>query len=289
MLAQRPPISSRNLMRLRMPSQVKPSSIHSHVMPHRYCGSLLCSASGWRPRVPLSEANSSTAMSSAVCHQGASSGLRQPEQVGFRAGFVRPWPRPTHLIMFDRRAILSEVGYSNHGRCSHRVGGAYADRKISRLAVRLQRAAIGRHRGARSGEARRHRSQHGGRVHHGQRGLRRAGPESGAAGSARRRAFGPRQRHDHQQSLRLGTEGGRARPAGDPDGEFRDRGCRRHGEHDQCSVPSAKRAQGISPGRSEGRGLDGARRPLGRLQRLSHGQHRRERCREVSHHPRRAG
>ena len=67
--------------------------------------------------------------------------------------------------------------------------------------------------------------------------------------------------------------------AGDPDRQLRHRGRRRHGEHDQRSLPSAPGAQRIPPGRPEGRGLHGARWPVGRLQRLSHGQHRRERRR----------
>ena len=97
------------------------------------------------------------------------------------------------------------------------------------------------------------------------------------------------QRDDHQQGLRFGTEGGRAGTAGDPDRQLACRCRRRHGEHDQRALPAAERAQGISPGRPESRRLDGPRWPVGRLQRLSHGQHRRERCRQVQDHARGAG
>ena len=72
-------------------------------------------------------------------------------------------------------------------------------------------------------------------------------------------------------------------------GNSHDCGSRRHGEHDQRSLSAAERAQGISTGRSEGDRFHGARWPVGCLQRLPHGQHRRERRREVPHHSRGAG
>ena len=50
------------------------------------------------------------------------------------------------------------------------------------------RSATGRHRRAGGGQARRNRSQHRGRMHHGQRGICRTGTESCAPGGAGRRA-----------------------------------------------------------------------------------------------------
>ena len=52
-------------------------------------------------------------------------------------------------------------------------------------------------------------------------------------------------------------------------------------------LPQAR--SGFRMGDAEGGGLDGARRPLGCLQRLSHGNHRGERRREAWDHPRAAG
>ena len=228
-------------------------------------------------------------MSTAVCHHGASSRLVRLEEVSVSGGICASVAKlaPSYNVLSQ---VLS--GATRHGlirRRRHRIGCPHANRQISRLTFRFHRAATRRHCRSRSRQARRHRSQQRRRVHHGQRRLRRARAECGTAGGARRRPVRQSRGDDHQQSLRLGIEGGRAWPAGDPDRQLHHRRRRRHGEHDQRALSAAERAQGISPGRSEGGRLHGARWPVGRLQRLSHGQHRRERRREVRHHARGAG
>ena len=82
-----------------------------------------------------------------------------------------------------------------------------------------------------------------------------------------------------------GPARGRARLPGDPQRRFRHRGRRRPGidEHGAALRASAQR-------REDGRLRDGRHhdqgRPVGRLQRLSHGHHRRERRQAVADHPR---
>ena len=77
-------------------------------------------------------------------------------------------------------------------------------------------------------------------------------------------------------ALRLGPAGGRARLPGDPQRRQRRRGRRRPGihEHGPARRASARRREDgqLRHGRHHDQG-----RPVGRLQRLSHGQHRRER------------
>ena len=95
--------------------------------------------------------------------------------------------------------------------------------------------------------------------------------------------------HDNQQSLWLRIEGGCPRGASGADRKQFYR-CRwRNGIDDQRSVFAPASAQRISPGQRAGDRFDGARRPLGRLQRLPHGRHRRECRRKIRYHPRRAG
>ena len=71
------------------------------------------------------------------------------------------------------------------------------------------------------------------------------------------------------------------------DGEVHRR--RRHGEHDQRAVPRARRARRPAPRPRQARRRDGPRRPVGRLQGLPHGQHRRAGRRAVRRHPRGPG
>ncbi len=95
--------------------------------------------------------------------------------------------------------------------------------------------------------------------------------------------------HDHQQGLRFRTQSGRTRGASHPDGEQFHRRRRRHGIDDQRSLSAAASAQRISSGQRTDRRLHGERRPLGHLQQLPHGHHRRERSGKIRHHPRGAG
>ena len=92
-------------------------------------------------------------------------------------------------------------------------------------------------------------------------------------------------RPGRQPALRLGPARGRARLSGHRQRRLRDRGGRRPGihEHGPALRASARR-------REDGRLRDGRHhdqgRPLGCLQRLSHGQHGRERRPAVADHPR---
>ena len=126
-------------------------------------------------------------------------------------------------------------------------------------------------------------------MHHGQRDLRRTRSESRPPGRNLRRSRSRGGCHDYKQGLRLRTEGGRARGASDPNRQQFHRGRRRHGIHDQRALPAAAGAQRISPRQRAGRRFHGQRRPLGHLQQLPHGHHRRERSREIRHHARRTG
>ena len=64
---------------------------------------------------------------------------------------------------------------------------------------------------------------------------------------------------------------------------------RRHGIDDQCALSSAAGAQGISSGQRADCRFHGERRPMGHLQQLPHGRHRRERGGKIRHHARGAG
>ena len=114
---------------------------------------------------------------------------------------------------------------------------------------------------------------------------RRPGPEPGAPGLDRRRHPGREPGLGRQPALRLGPARGRARLSGDPQRRHRDRGRRRPGVDEpwRRTAASAQR-------REDGRLRDGRHhdqgRPVGCLQRLSHGQHRRERRQAVADHPR---
>ena len=126
-------------------------------------------------------------------------------------------------------------------------------------------------------------------MHHGQRGLRRTRTESRATGCNLRRTRSRGRCHDNQQSLRLRIESSRSRSASDPDREQFHRRRGRHGVDDERSLPSSAGAQRISSRQLHHRRFHGARRPVGHLQRLPHGHHRRERRGEIRHHARRAG
>ncbi len=141
----------------------------------------------------------------------------------------------------------------------------------------------------RSGAPRRHRPRHRRRVHHGQRRLRRIRAESGAPGGAQGRPARPRRGAHDQQSLRVGAEGGDARPSGDRDRRHRRRRRRRHGVDEQLPVPPAAGARRPAHGPRRDRGLDDQRRPLVRVRAVPHGERGRSRGRALPCRPRRAG
>ena len=72
-------------------------------------------------------------------------------------------------------------------------------------------------------------------------------------------------------------------------GRQRDRHRRRPGEHEPCAARAARLAPGPAHGRLEARRLDDQRRPVGRLQPVPHGRHRRERRQGARRHARAAG
>ena len=127
------------------------------------------------------------------------------------------------------------------------------------------------------------------RVHHGQRRLCWTRAKSRAPGRHLWRIVSRDRCHDNQQSLRFRIESCRARSASDANRKQFHRRRRRNGIDDQRSLSFAASAQRISPGQRADRRLHGARRPLGYLQRLPHGHHRRERRRKIWHHARTAG
>ena len=83
------------------------------------------------------------------------------------------------------------------------------------------------------------------------------------------------------RSVALGYQAHRQR-------RLRDRGRRRPGIHERRAALRVS-AQRREDGQFRDDRYDDQGRPVGRLQRLSHGQHRRERCAAVADHPRAAG
>ena len=117
---------------------------------------------------------------------------------------------------------------------------------------------------------------------------RRPGPESRPPGVDRRRHPGREDRLGAQSALRIRAEVGRGRHAADRHRRRRNHCRRRTGIHVDVAAlrPFALR-------REDGRFLDDRHddqgRPVGRLQRLPHGQHRRERRPRIPDHPRGPG
>ena len=91
---------------------------------------------------------------------------------------------------------------------------------------------------------------------------------------------------DDQRRLRLGPEGRDAGGAGHPRRRQRDRDRRRPGEHERRAARAAELARRPAHGRLEDGRHHDRRRPVGRLQPVPHGRHRRERGQEVRHHAR---
>ena len=158
--------------------------------------------------------------------------------------------------------------------------GSLSDLSATQLGAIVVREAVKRARA---------RSQTSRRVHHGQCGLRRTRTKSRASGCNLRWTASGSGCHDRQQGLWFRTESGRTRGASDPDRKQFHRRRRRHGIDDQRSLSSAASAQRISSGQRADCRLNGERWPVGYLQQLSHGHHRRERSGKIWHHPRGAG
>ena len=114
-------------------------------------------------------------------------------------------------------------------------------------------------------------------------------PEPGAPGGDQGRPAAHDPVDDHQQGVRLGPQGGDARRAGDRQRRFRHRDRRRPG----VDEPVAARADGLARRLPHGRREDGRhhdrRRPVGRLQPVPHGRHRRERGQGIRGDARGAG
>ena len=117
---------------------------------------------------------------------------------------------------------------------------------------------------------------------------RRPGPEPGPPGGDQRRPAEGDHRLGPQPALRLGPARRRARHAADRHRRRQDHRRRRPGiDVAVAALPaSARRHQ---DGRLQDDRHDDQGRPVGRLQRLPHGQHRRERRPPVADHPRRPG
>ena len=115
-----------------------------------------------------------------------------------------------------------------------------------------------------------------------------AGPEPGAAGVHCCRHSGRKPGLGREPAMRLRLARGRARLSGDPQRRQRDRGRRRPGidEHGAARAHLAQRREDgrVRNGRHHDQG-----RIVGRLQRLSHGQHRRERRQAMADHAPDAG
>ena len=178
-----------------------------------------------------------------------------------------------------------EQGSINH---RHRQCRANAGRRVQR---RARQPAGARPRQDRHQGGARARARGGGRGlrgHHGPDPGRRRRPEPGAAGLHRRRHSRRRAGLGHEPAVRLGpARGGAGRPA-DRARLLQGRGRRRHGEHEPGAAlrASARRHQ---DGRHEVHRHHDQGRPVGCLQRLPHGQHRRERGAPVADHARGAG
>ena len=101
-LAQRPPISSRRLKRLRMPSQMIAGAGSTPTPCPTDIAATCCRA---RPAdgpgcYPPIETSSNTAITSAVCHHGASSRRSSAEAQADFSGICGSRPTAPHLIMF---------------------------------------------------------------------------------------------------------------------------------------------------------------------------------------------
>ncbi len=105
-----------------------------------------------------------------------------------------------------------------------------------------------RGRGPRSREAREPSARADRRVHHGQRRLRRARPESRAPGRSLRRAAARGQRRHREHGLRLRPSRRRARRAVHPDRQLRNRRRGRHGVDDERALSAPSGAQRLSHG-----------------------------------------
>ena len=116
----------------------------------------------------------------------------------------------------------------------------------------------------------------------------RPGPEPRPSGGDEGRHSAGKDRVRHQPAVRQRPARGGARPAADRQRRRRNHRRRRHGI-DVAGPARRASAQRREDGRPEVRRLDAEGRPHRRLPRLSHGQHGRERRRQVAAQPRGAG
>ena len=181
--------------------------------------------------------------------------------------------------------VNDEQGPVHH---RHRQCRPHAGRLVQRRAGQPAgaRARQGRHQGRAGARARR-----GGRRVRGDPGPDPCGrrrPEPGAAGLDQRRHPGRCAGLGHEPALRLGPARGGARRPADPARLLQDRHRRRPGEHEPGAALLAH-ARRHQDGRRQVHRHDDQGRPVGRLQRLSHGHHGRERGAPVADHARGAG
>ena len=177
---------------------------------------------------------------------------------------------------------------SHEGRYCHRWRGTHPDRRIQRGTwhCACPRTRQNRHQGG--DRSRRRRGAAGVRSDHGADPHRRPGHEPGPPGLARRRHSDRSAGLGRQPGLRLRIARGRARLPGHRQRRFRDRRGRRPGIDEPVSALRAS-AQRREDGQfRHGRHHDQGR-PVGRLQRLPHGQHGRERRAPMADHPPAAG
>jgi hypothetical protein len=174
----------------------------------------------------------------------------------------------------------------HEGRYRHRQRRPHAGRGLQWGFRSAAGARAGESRRPGVTQARRRRARAGLRGHSGADPDRGSGAKSRPAGFDRRRHSGREPGLGREPALRLGPACGRARLPGHPQRRFRNRGGRRPGVHESGAAlrPSPRRREDgqLRDGRHHDQG-----RPVGCLQRLPHGQHRRERGPAVADHARR--
>ena len=182
-------------------------------------------------------------------------------------------PAYTCVIVGNLPRCAQGVRHGN-GTARHFECGSHAHWKIYGRAFTAQRDRTGRESCCGDGETRGDRAGAGGRSHHGQRRAGGARPESRAAGGSARRPRFARRRHDHQQSVRLGSESRGTCRAGCGAGRVGDCGRGRHGVHVELPVPAEGRTHWL-PLRQPGNfRFHDRRRIVGCVRELPHGDDR---------------
>ena len=177
---------------------------------------------------------------------------------------------------------------SHEGRHCHRWRGTHAGRRIQRGICNHARPRARQGRDQGGDRPRRRRAVARLRSDPGPDLAGRTGPGPGPPGLDQCRHAGRSAGLERQPALRLGLAGGRARLSGHRQRRFGDCGRRRPGidERGPALRLSARRREDgqLRDGRHHDQG-----RPVGCLQRLSHGQHGRECRAAVADHPCAAG